>query len=391
MGQNLVKNSINNCKQKPCLHPEMKHYINTPVIIAMLVIILLCASLSAQIKIKAVGDIMPGSVTPKKILPPLKGIEFVKSIGQYLSGADIVFGNLEGSIINEGMEPKKCSERSRKNATCYEFGIPEHLAYSLKDLGFNVLNQDNNHSEDYGIEGYDFTQKKLDELSIRYMPKRGIAEFNFEAARIVFAAFGYSGNSNNIDEIENAKSIIKELDEIYDIIIVSFHGGAEGRNAIHVPGSTEIYLGENRGNVYAFAHAVIDAGADMVIGHGPHVLRAIEIYKHKLIAYSLGNFLTYGNMNISGVNSTTVILEAELNESNGDLSRGNLIPVRQSGIGIPQYDESLEGIELIKRLTFEDIETPNIFFGDSGKIYNTEIKIPAIRPLEIKLRHPIIK
>jgi poly-gamma-glutamate capsule biosynthesis protein CapA/YwtB (metallophosphatase superfamily) len=369
----------------------MKRFNSTPVIAAMLAIIFIYSSLSAQIKIKAVGDIMPGSITPKKILPPLKGMEFIESIGNYLSGADLVFGNLEGSIIDDELEPKKCSERSRINATCYEFGIPEYLAYSLKELGFNVLNQDNNHTEDYGIEGYKFTQNKLNELGIRYIPKRGIAEFNFNTTRIAIAAFGYSGNSNNIDDIENASRTIKELDKIFDIIIVSFHGGAEGRAAIHIPGSTEIYLGENRGNVFAFAHAVIDAGADMVIGHGPHVLRAMEIYKHKLIAYSLGNFLTYGNMNLNGINGVTVILQAEIDLSNGDFLSGNLIPVKQRGNGIPEYDETGEGVELIKELTYEDVKKPNILFSKSGKIYNTEMKVPPIRPVEIKINYSILK
>ena len=121
---------------------------------------------NAQIKIKAVGDIMLGSVTPKEVLPSDNGNEFVESAAHLLDGADIVFGNLEGSFITDEMEPKKCKEASRKRETCYEFGMPDYLAVSLKELGFNVINQDNNHSEDYGYEGYLFTQEKLEELNI---------------------------------------------------------------------------------------------------------------------------------------------------------------------------------------------------------------------------------
>jgi len=382
--QNLVKIRINNCKQRVSTIRKAQGYI-TAIFVSITLIIASYSNISAQIKIKAVGDIMPGSVTPKKILPPQNGKEFVESIGKYLKDADIIFGNLEGAFIHDDLKPDKCSERSRKRATCYEFGIPEYLASSLQELGFNVLNQDNNHSEDYGIEGYEFTQNKLTEVGIRFIPKMGVTEFVIENSKIVIAAFGYSGNSHHIDDIMNSVQIIKELDEIYDIIIVSFHGGAEGKNALHIPDSTEIYLGENRGNVFAFARAVIDAGADMVIGHGPHVLRAIEIYKGKFIAYSLGNFLTYGNMNVSGINGVNVILYAELNESNGDFIRGKLIPVKQWGYGIPEFDKSNEGVELIKELTSSDILIPNILIGNSGEIYNTEMKLPPIRPIE-KLR-----
>lgn len=335
---------------------------------------------NAQIKIKAVGDIMLGSVTPKEILPSDNGNEFVKSAASLLVGSDIVFGNLEGSFIKDEMEPNKCSEASRKRETCYEFGMPDYLAVSLKELGFNVMNQDNNHSEDYGFEGYLFTQEKLEELNIKFMPKQGLAEFNINNVRITLAAFGYSENSHNISDLENAKNVINNLDDKYDIIIVSFHGGAEGRDALHIKDSTETYLGENRGNVIAFAHTVIDAGADMVIGHGPHVLRAMEIYKNKLIAYSLGNFLTYGNMNISGINGVNIILQAELENSTGDFLRGKLISIQQVGNGIPAIDETNEGFHLIKDLTSEDIPKSNLLFVESERIYNSRIVTPPIRP-----------
>jgi len=212
------------------------------------------------------------------------------------------------------------------------------------------------------------------------MPKQGLAEFNMDSVRIALAAFGYSGNSHNISDLENAKIVINSLDDKYDIIIVSFHGGAEGRNALHIKDSTETFLGENRGNVIAFAHTVIDAGADMVIGHGPHVLRAMEVYKNKLIAYSLGNFLTYGNMNISGINGVNVILQAELENSTGDFLRGKLISIQQVGNGIPALDESNEGFHLIKNLTLEDIQKPHLLFIDSDRIFNSRIVTPPIKP-----------
>jgi hypothetical protein len=342
------------------------------MLIAVICFLFLYGSdLSAQIKIKAVGDVMLGSVSPKEILPPRKGLEFVESVEDMLRDADIVFGNLEGAFFTEEMEPDKCSERSRKAATCYEFGMPEYLAQPLKDIGFNVLNQDNNHSADYGEDGYLLTQQVLQELGIKYLAKQSIAEFKLMNKRIALVAFGYSEYSYHISDIENAKKIISSLDEDYDIIIVSFHGGAEGKDATAVKDSVEIYLEENRGNVLAFSHAVIDAGADMVIGHGPHVLRAMEIYKNKLIAYSLGNFLTYGNMNVSGINGINIILDVTLDNFNGDFRTGKLIPVKQIGYGIPMYDESKEGIKIITDFTKRDFPSGDILFFERGLFINS--------------------
>ncbi len=357
--------------------------VNRTVSLIYLIIVLLFlnpASFS-QIRIKAVGDVMLGSVTPRTILPPDDANEFVSSIGEYLTKADIVFGNLEGAIIKDGMQPVKCSDKSRKAGRCYEFGMPEALVASLKGMGFNVLSMDNNHSEDYGADGYLFTQKKLNELGIKFAPKTGSAEFLIEGEKIVVAAFGYSGTSHNISDLENTRNVIEELDKHYDIIIVSFHGGGEGGDRVNIKNETEFFLGENRGNIIAFARTAIDAGADMVIGHGPHVLRAIEIYNNKLIAYSLGNFLTYGNMNISGVSGITAILKAELDENTGDFLRGKIIPVRQVDRGIPVYDSLYEAVDLMLNLTKQDFPESKLIFNPKGYFFDLFIKAPEPRSL----------
>jgi len=349
------------------------------IIYLIIVLLFLSPTIFSQIRIKAVGDVMLGSVTPRTILPPDDGNEFVSSIGKYLTEANIVFGNLEGAIIKDGMKPVKCSEKSRKAGRCYEFGMPEVLSTSIKGMGFNVLSMDNNHSEDFGADGYLFTQQKLSELGIKFAPKMGFAKFLIEGKRIVVAAFGYSGTSHNISDLENTRNIIEELDKHYDIIIVSFHGGAEGKDKVNIKNKTEFFLGENRGNVIAFAHTAINAGADMVIGHGPHVLRAIEIYKNKLIAYSLGNFLTYGNMNISGITGISVIVDADIDINTGDFLRGKLIASQQSGYGIPEFDETGKGFKLVRSLTNEDFPENEIIFTKAGGIYNSRIIPPKVR------------
>jgi hypothetical protein len=158
---------------------------------------------------------------------------------------------------------------------------------------------------------------------------------------------------------------VKELREIAgcSLVIVSMHAGAEGEKALHVPKAKEIFLGADRGNVYAFAHAVIDAGADAVIGHGPHVPRAMELYKGHLIAYSLGNFATHGSFNLKGVSGLGLVLEMTLQEDGVFLGLRILSTRQDKGsegwsLGIPVEPDPAEGAKLlIERLSREDFGT----------------------------------
>lgn len=311
---------------------------------------------------------MLGSVTPKTVLPADSGRIFVKEISNYLKDADIVFGNLEGTFILDNFKPKKCSEPARTMERCFEFGMPDYLSPIISKLHFNVLNLDNNHSNDYGWKGYNFTQNKLTELNIYFAAKKKPVHISIKGKKVIIIPFGFSETSFLISNIKKAKKIVSKLKTNNNIIIVSFHGGAEGKNALHVPDSTEIMYGENRGNVKEFAHSVIDAGADLVLGHGPHILRALELYKDRLIAYSLGNFLTYGNMNIKGVSGIAGILEIKLDGNNGKFQSGNFISTKQISKGYPIIDKTKQAIKLLKKLTETDFPKTNLVIKSNGLI-----------------------
>ncbi len=341
----------------------------------------------SQIRVKAVGDIMLGSVTPRKILPLDSGKVFIRSIGSSLQGSDILLGNLEGSFFSEGMKPDKCSDSARAEKICYEFGMPEYLAPILKSLHFQALDMDNNHSQDYGIEGYLFTINKLKSLGIKPIPKKSHAELDVNGKKIIILPFGFSGGSNKIYDIQDAKRIVTSYKKQGNLVIVFFHGGAEGKDSYETPDSTESYLGENRGNEILFAHSVIDAGADLVLGSGPHVLRAFDLYKNKFIAYSLGNFLTYGNVSIFGRGGISAILSLNLNDKNGDFISGKIIPVRQYGRGIPKVDKKSRAIKIIKNLTSLDSPNSKLIFTDEGyfhKDFKLEPKIKTAQVLKLK-------
>ena len=163
---------------------------------------------------------------------------------------------------------------------------------------------------DFGIAGRESTKSTLDKLGIAHAGAPGtIAEKTVKGVKVGMIAFATAWHSHDLRKIADAVRVVSAAAKRYPVLIVSFHGGAEGRNAQRVPRRTEYFLRENRGNLRKFARAVIDAGADIVIGHGPHVVRGMEVYKDRLIAYSLGNFATYGFI-LAGAYGYSYILEA---------------------------------------------------------------------------------
>ncbi|MFW6351258.1 MAG: CapA family protein, partial [Bacteroidota bacterium] len=102
-----------------------------------------------------------------------------------------------------------------------------------------------------------------------------------------------------------------------------------------------------------FARAVIDAGADIVFGHGPHVTRSVDLYKDRFIAYSLGNFCTYARFNLRGENGIAPLIKVVTNSS-GEFIMAEVTPIRQMGSGEPQIDPNGYAIQSLHRLTQED-------------------------------------
>jgi len=248
------------------------------------------------LNIIGVGDVMLGTNYPSaRYLPIKKGKNLLpKNIIRILrEDADVTFGNLEGTILNKGRTIKNCKR-------CYAFRMPEYLANILATAGFDVVSIANNHVRDFGKRGIKNTLKVLSKLKIEAagLLTRPTATFKKDGVKYGFTAFAPNIGTLNIRDIPKAKKIVQKLAQSNDIVIVSFHGGAEGTTNQHVTKRTEYFYGENRGNVYKFAHAVIDAGADIVFGHGPHVTRAVEVYKKRFIIYSLGNFCTYGRFKL---------------------------------------------------------------------------------------------
>jgi poly-gamma-glutamate capsule biosynthesis protein CapA/YwtB (metallophosphatase superfamily) len=320
-----------------------------------------------SISIIGVGDMMLGTNFPSKsYLPPDDGINILTPVKHIIDKADIAFGNLEGVILLEGGTVKTCSNPD----VCYAFRMPNHYVNYFKEAGFDILSIANNHVGDFGEEGRENTVKLIAEAEIKFagLTKYPYTTFEKNGIKYGFCAFAPNEGTININDSKNAVTIVQHLDSICDIVIVSFHGGAEGSSRSHITRSDEIFLGENRGNPYKFARTVIDAGADVVFGHGPHVTRAIDIYKGRFITYSMGNFATYGRFNLKGLCGIAPIIKLFVNKK-GEFLSGNIYSIKQIGEGGPIIDNDQMALKEIINLTQSDIPESPIIIKPNGLIY----------------------
>ena len=193
-----------------------------------------------------------------------------------------------------------------------------------------------------------------------------------DSIKYAFCAFAPNENTVSINKVEAAKALVTHLKPLADIVIVSFHGGGEGTDYEHLPDSAEIFKGENRGNLRLFTHAAIDAGADVIFGNGPHVARAIELYKNRLIAYSLGNFVTYKGVSVSGVCGLAPLLKIRINKK-GEFLSGQIVSYRQAHDKGLQADTLNRAALRIKALTEADFIQPGLNISASGQITSSVI------------------
>ena len=246
--------------------------------------------------------------------------------------------------------------------------MPTRYGPYFKEAGFDVVSAANNHAGDFGEAGRAMTRKVLDKLGIKHAgSNKGQYSTTYierKGKKMAFIGFGTNSISLNVNNLGAARAAVRAADKNADIVVVTFHGGAEGAKSQRVPNRTEIFYGERRGNLPLFSKTVIDAGADLVIGHGPHVLRGIQIYKDRLIAYSLGNFATYGWFRLQGPTRLTAILETEI-DGEGKFVGGKIHSGKIIDWGVPSLDKSGESIRKIRSLS-------NLDFGSTAPIIEAD-------------------
>ena len=316
------------------------------------------------LRIANVGDIMLGTDFPENHLPDDDGVGFLAGVTPWLRDADLTIGNLEGVLMDGGEPRKKC----KNPQACYLFRTPARYADYLVKAGFDVMSLANNHARDFGEEGRTASMQNLANAGLLHTGREGDFALT-EVNGLSVAVLGYAVtlNSNLLLDYEIAAATVRRFAASHDIVVITFHGGAEGQDVTRLPFAEEEYYGEMRGDVVKFARLMVDSGADLVVGHGPHVVRGIEYYKERLIAYSLGNFATYYGISVDGIKGVAPVLVATLDEE-GRFVEGRIhssVQIRPAG---PTPDPEQQALQLIRSLSIQDFTAPGIRFADDGRL-----------------------
>ena len=263
--------------------------------------------------------------------------------------SDLTIGNLETVI---GTLPlSKCAPHELE---CYAFEGPPDTARALRQAGFSAVNVANNHTMDAGLAGETSTEAALRAARLRWDGRPGqityIVRHGIKIALLGFAPWPYDAS---MLDIPAAQALVRQARRHAHVVIVMIHAGGEGAGFQHVKPGEEHFLGQDRGNSIAFTHAVIDAGADLVMGSGPHVLRAMQWYRGHLIAYSVGNFCGYDTLGLAGPTADAAILHVTLT-ADGSFAAGSITPIVLSQPGIPAVDPARTAVALINSLSQDD-------------------------------------
>ncbi len=296
--------------------------------------------------------------------PPDNGFAALESVARLLRAADLSAVNVEGTFGSGGAS--KCGAGAGDR--CFAFRAPAKNAGALRRAGVDVANLANNHAFDFGATGMGQTVRALRATRVEVTGRPGeIAVLEVPGARVAFVGFASYSWSAPLNDHAQVRALCREAAKRANIVVAFFHGGAEGSDRTHTPRGREHYLGEDRGDLRAFARAAIDGGADLVVGSGPHVLRGLERYHKRLIAYSLGNLAGYKNFATGGVLARSGIVRVTLS-SKGELIAGRLESLALNAEGIPRVDTSGAAGTLVSELSRADFGAAGVTVGGDGTL-----------------------
>jgi hypothetical protein len=380
-------------------HPVPDTTAQAPVAVSPLLAPAPPTRLYAPVRLAFVGDINLGTSTLAHGVPPDDGRGLLDRARPALVG-DLVVGNFEGVLADTGSSVKcewlraRIARQQRElrrlrrqhrvpapdttsdQPGCFAFRTPTALAPRLREAGFTHLNLANNHANDFGPAGRASTEALLDSLGIDFYGPIGRIAIDSVRRGDSLTTVGLIGFTTypfayDLLDIQRSAAVVDSIRPLVDLLLVTFHGGSEGVRALHTPEQAESLGHEPRGELRRWAHAVIDAGADGVVGHGPHVLRGIELYRGKPIVYSLGNFLTYRGFSLAGPLGVTGVLQLEY-APDRRLRGARIVPMRQSPLQGPAPDSDRQALELVRQLSAEDFGEAGAQVGNDGEI--------AVRP-----------
>jgi hypothetical protein len=292
----------------------------------------------------------------------------IRPLRPLVADADVVLLNVEGAIGSGPVEKPKCEPGARG---CFALRQPPATAAALRRIAPRaevVGNLANNHARDAGERGFERTVRLLERARVHVTGVDTLATPVVTRGGDTVAFLGFSTSAGpDPRDLDAVKRHVARAAARYPLLVVTMHLGAEGRTAQRTRDTMEVYFEERRGNPVAFAHAASDAGAKLVVGHGPHVVRALEWRNESLIAYSLGNLITYGPFSLREPLNRGAILCADLDAKRGVLS-AHLRPTKQRAPGRVSSDRGSRAVILADSLGRLD-------FPDSGAALMTEARI----------------
>ncbi len=279
----------------------------------------------------------------------------VAPLGALFSGADVILINLEGAI-GDGPAPRKCGPRS---TNCFAFRQPARAAAALRSIADSavaiVANVANNHARDAGNAGRDTTLALLAANDIEATGADTLATAVALAGGDTIAFLGFHTDTASPDarDLAAVRRHVARAAARWGTVVVTVHLGAEGPRAQRTRNANEHFLKVNRGNPVAFARAALAGGATLVVGHGPHVLRAAEWRGDRLVFYSLGNLLTYGPFKLHEPTNRGAVACATI-DSAGSVSAAELRATRQLWAGVLEPDSTHRAWQLVDSLSALD-------------------------------------
>ena len=238
------------------------------------------------------GRRVPALPPPDSLVEPLRPL---------LEDADVVLWNVESAIGDGPANRRKCAPGS---TACFAFRAPAATAGALRRVSPEpaavVATLANNHARDDGDVGRRITIDHLLGAGVHVTGADTLATVVVTATGDTIAFLGFAQwTGPDPRDLAAVRRHVRRAARDHPLVVVTMHMGAEGRGAQRTRDATETFYNEDRGNVVAFARAATGAGARLVFGHGPHVMRAVEWREEALVFYSLGNLVTYGPFGLS--------------------------------------------------------------------------------------------
>jgi Bacterial capsule synthesis protein PGA_cap len=318
------------------------------------------AAAAAALSLVWGGDVTLGSHYGR---PPHRGRPELAAVAPLLRRADLTAVNYEGTFGSGG--PSKCAGGA---ANCFDFQAPAPNARTLRWAGVDLVNQANNHAHDFGAPGTAMTRAALGAAGVAWTGAPGrIVVVRRRGVSVAFAGFSTYPWSAPMASPAAVRALIRRAARRADVVVALFHAGAEGADRTHVPHGAEHAYGEYRGDSRRFAHTAVDAGADLVLGSGPHVLRGLQLYRGRLIAYSLGNLAGWHNFGTQGTTGISALLRVRL-APDGRLLHGAVRSLRLDHVGVPHSDQSQTALRLMRSVSDADFGASSAFAQTVGEV-----------------------